>query len=91
MLILGLFIIALADLPVHCTYKQLLGDWEFFLNLKTFEATLDNKETFCGHGQPDHVLNLDKNEDFSFGSEFKLFVSFEEPNHAYSDEFGAGV
>jgi cathepsin C len=91
MLLFLILTAALADLPIHCTFKQLLGEWEFVLNLDTFEASLDNPKTYCGHGQPGKVLNLDKDEEFHFEKSFRASVMFEEPNYAYSPEYGAGT
>ncbi|OMJ73006.1 hypothetical protein SteCoe_28410 [Stentor coeruleus] len=86
-----LITLALADLPIHCTYKQLLGEWDFFLDSETFEASLDNPKTYCGHGRPGNKLSLEKDQQFQFEKEFITSVVFEEPNYAYSLEYGAGT
>jgi hypothetical protein len=86
-----LLTLALADLPIHCTYKQLLGEWDFFLDLETFAASLDNPKTYCGHSQPGKTLSLEKDQEFKFENEFMISVVFEEPNYAYSPEYGTGT
>jgi cathepsin C len=83
--------LALGDLPAHCTYKPVLGDWEFVLNLDTFEASLDNPETFCGHGRPDRVSEYSEDTAFSFINSKTVSVTLESPDYAYSDEYGKGT
>lgn len=88
MLIFIVFSLALADLPVHCTFKQILGDWTFTLSQDTFSAYLDDSLTYCGHGQPDHILDLKSS--FYFPNSYDHTVTLQEPNIAISSSLGRG-
>jgi hypothetical protein len=87
-----LFAIAFADLPVHCLYKQILGDWTFRVDDSTFSAGLHDSETFCGHSQPDAVLSL-PGPDFmyTFENYEDHLVTLSEPNRASSPTLGHGT
>jgi hypothetical protein len=37
--------VAVADLPVHCVYRQILGTWIFQLDKDTFTADLHGEKT----------------------------------------------
>lgn len=81
---------SLADLPVHCTYKEIVGEWVFTLDRATFEADLHKERTYCGHGQPDEVLTIHIDEEFSFKESYDAKVTLSEPNIASSAEYGEG-
>ena len=83
--------LVIADLPVHCTYEQFLGEWEFSLDLSTFKADLQSSLTYCGHGQPNRVMSFVQDEKFSFKKTEKVSIQIEEPNYAYSSEYGTGI
>ena len=90
--LVALFLAVAADLPVHCLYKQVLGDWTFELEGNTFTADLHNEKTYCGHGQPDQVQHL-PNVDFMFQIEKPEYISvrLSEPNLASSPQLGSGT
>eukprot|EP00359_Climacostomum_virens_P003150 CAMPEP_0204917340 /NCGR_PEP_ID=MMETSP1397-20131031/14927_1 /ASSEMBLY_ACC=CAM_ASM_000891 /TAXON_ID=49980 /ORGANISM="Climacostomum Climacostomum virens, Strain Stock W-24" /LENGTH=525 /DNA_ID=CAMNT_0052090137 /DNA_START=604 /DNA_END=2179 /DNA_ORIENTATION=+ len=81
----------LADLPVHCTWTQVVGDWTFTLDKQTFTADLSNPLTFCGHGQPDKVQKIAPETKLHFDREDQVEVSFSEPNIAKSSRYGEGT
>lgn len=82
---------AYGDLPVHCMYTQILGEWRFTLNTETFTASLHDYKTTCGHGQPDRVLNIDPRDEFEFEHSREITVTLSEPNKAHSPDYGHGT
>ena len=92
MFVLSIFLIlAHADLPIHCTYKDILGTWIFTLNSDTFDLDLFDEKTHCGHTQPNTVQTFEEDEDFSFEESFEVTVDLEQPNLASSSEYGEGT
>jgi len=45
--------VAVADLPVHCVHREILGKWELMLG----EADGDSSLT-CGHTVPDRIMTM---------------------------------
>ena len=80
-----------ADLPVHCTYSSLIGNWTFTLDSSTFTADLDKVKTTCGHGQPGKVQDFESTHKFSFSKSTQVTLSLETPNVAHSEEYGEGT
>ena len=86
----GLFFGVFADLPVHCTYEDVVGEWKVFMDLDLFEAGLDEPRTYCERGQPGQILDYSKDTVFQF-EEFESDVfSFNLPNGVVSERFGEG-
>lgn len=83
--------LALADLPVNCNYKQVLGSWYFHLDTSTFTADLSDPATTCGHGQPGQVRPLELGEKLQFTQESVYSVLLEEPDIVSSEIWGAGT
>lgn len=46
---------AAADLPIHCTHRDILGSWELMLS----ESDGDSSST-CGHATPDRIMTMVK-------------------------------
>lgn len=80
-----------ADLPVHCTYSSLIGNWTFTLDSSTFTADLDKIKSTCGHGQPGKVQDFDSTHKFSFPESTQVTLSLETPNVVHSEEYGEGT
>lgn len=80
-----------ADLPVHCTWPQVIGDWTFTIDKHTFTADLSDPETYCGHGQPDQVQKLAPGTRLHFDRDTEEDVTFSEPNIAKSTRYGEGT
>ena len=91
LILLGLLVGVAGDLPVHCTYKQIEGNWVFTLNSETFKPSLQDSQTYCGHGQPDQVLNIKPSKVFSFEKPLEEEVTLSEPNTATSSTYGKGT
>ena len=83
--------LTLADLPVNCNYKQVLGRWNFHLDLTTFTADLSDPITTCGHGQPDEVRPLPLGAQLQFSNESVHWVLLEEPDQVESELWGSGT
>ena len=82
---------AFADLPVHCTYSKIIGEWKFTLDTETFTASIHDAKTTCGHGQPDKVLKIEPGTQFEFSNSKEITVTLSEPNIAQSPEYGQGT
>jgi C1A family cysteine protease len=66
-----------SDLPVHCKREQIEGVWIFRIEKETFDASLKNEKTNCGHGFPDKVDKTmgDVNFKFSHYTEIQVTLS----------------
>lgn len=87
-LILG---IVTGDVPVHCVFEDLVGDWQVWMDLDTFRVELDDKRTFCDRSLPGKVINYSKNYKFEFSNFSKDLITFSLPNKAYSESLGEGT
>ena len=47
-----------SDLPVHCTISEVIGEWTFYLNNISFNPSLKNEYTTCGHGFPNKIEKI---------------------------------
>lgn len=84
------FSTGLADLPVHCTYKEFLGKWKFTIDLNEFKASLNDPRTFCDRGQPGSISEYSKSIKFEFKDYHSEIFTFSSPNKAFSEQFGEG-
>lgn len=72
-IILFLFSFIKSDLPVHCTVSEVIGEWTFYLNNISFNPSLKNKYTTCGHGFPNKIEKIiGDNNHFPFDSNEKI-------------------
>ena len=85
------WLLAAADVPVHCVYEDLLGDWQVWMDLDTFEVQLDDRRTYCDRSIPGKVVNYSKSSRFEFEKYSKEVIRFSLPNKAYSGRFGEGT
>lgn len=53
--------LVLADLPIHCSHKQVIGTWEF-----TLTAGGHTNQEYCGYKHPDANANHFKDQQYSF-------------------------
>lgn len=69
----------LADLPIHCTHTDILGEWELMLG----ESDSDSSTT-CGHVTPDRIMTMVKNDvspaNPRFAVKRTLLVELQNPN-----------
>jgi len=82
--------LAAADIPVNCNYREVLGNWRFYVSGDTHQGSLYNPETSCGHGQPDRIAPILEGESWSLPDETAVEVRLEEPNRARSGTWGLG-
>lgn len=66
--LLTLFREVCTDLPVHCKREQIEGLWTFRISQETFDASLNNPQTHCGHGFPDKIDKNIGDVNFRFNS-----------------------
>jgi len=81
------FLFINSDLPVHCKREQIEGEWIFRVESKSFEASLNDPQTSCGHGFPDRIERTVGDKNFRFdsyrdltlflGSDYKIYESKE--------------
>ena len=64
------------DLPVHCKMEEIYSLWTFRIDSASFEPSLKNEQTTCGHGFPDQVDTTigDKNFKFKHYNDIELIL-----------------
>ncbi len=65
-LLLNLLLEVKSDLPVHCRKEKIAGEWTFKVNAETFQPSLKNEVTTCGHGFPNRIEKTIGEPKFSF-------------------------
>jgi len=81
---------ALADIPVHCVHRDILGTWELMMG----ESDGDSSAT-CGHVTPDRIMTMVKHNVGPTNPRFTvkrtLTVEFKNPNVVVGPEGRQGV
>ena len=54
------------DLPVHCKREEIEGEWVFRINNDSFEPSLADFRSTCGHGFPDKIEKLESDINYAF-------------------------
>ena len=103
-LVIFLFSIIKCDIPAACLKNQIMGEWIFRINRESFQPSLDNPKTSCGHGFPDKIDKTIGDIDYSFLSyrditvtlngDFKIFDAGKEIGKwtpVYNEGFIANV
>lgn len=65
------------DLPVHCKMEEIFSLWTFRINSVSFNPSLVDDQTTCGHGFPDQIDNTigDINYKFDRFTEIEMILS----------------
>ena len=56
------------DIPVECEKHKIEGEWVFRISKETFQPSLKNPKTSCGHGFPDKIDTTLGDVDYSYDS-----------------------
>ena len=52
LLTFGILGLAYADLPIHCTRSQVIGEWSFHIKNEMYPTDIRDKRVACGNGFP---------------------------------------
>ena len=81
-----IFFYVKADLPVHCKREEIEGVWTFRIETATFDASLKNPKTNCGHGFPDKVEKSIGDINFKFSDYKEIEVNLSSDYNIYKSK-----
>jgi C1A family cysteine protease len=79
-----------ADLQVHCVMEDIVGQWMFRIERESFNPSLDNPKTTCGHGIPNSVEVPVGNQDFSFNDYADFQIEVKNDHKLYHNGVAVG-
>ncbi|MCQ2821026.1 MAG: hypothetical protein MJ252_27525 [archaeon] len=75
-----------SDIPADCKLSEIKGKWQIFLSDKSFNPSLKDPETTCGHGFPNKIEEVVGNEDnYPKGYEHKFTLELQSDHKVYKD------
>jgi C1A family cysteine protease len=78
------------DLQVHCVKEYIIGQWMFRVEKETFNPSLNNLKTTCGHGFPNSIEVPIGDTDFSFANYADFQLEVKDDHKLYHDGKAVG-
>lgn len=78
------------DLPVHCLVNDIEGEWILRINKETFDPSLANIKTTCGHGFPNRVDNTLGDVDYNFNEYYDVHITLDKNYNIYENREKVG-